>query len=103
MKLFEEFENDLRDVNSVKGLFKVMLANGVITVDVEEREFHVTEYGLIENVPQELWVAINITKYDAYIIARKDNVEIIHHVVNKEAFTERTGFEFPEVENEIYG
>ena len=97
MKLFEEFENDLRDVNSVKGLFKAMLANGVVSVDAEERKIYVTEFGLVENVPQELWVAMSVTKYDAYIVVRKDNVEIVHHIVDKQEFTEHTGFEFPEV------
>ena len=38
MKFFEEFENDLRDVNSLKGLAKIMLANGVKSVDADDFE-----------------------------------------------------------------
>ena len=98
MKLFEEFESDLRDVNSVKGLLKASLANGILSVDVEKREIRVTEHGLVESVPQELWKATAVSKYDAFIIARQDNIDIVHHVVDKEAFTKRTGFKLPEVE-----
>lgn len=97
MKLFEEFENDLRDVNSLKSLIKVMFANGVLNVDINDLVISVSEYGLVESVPQELWVAENVDKYDATIVVRQNGIEIMCYVVNKDAFTKRTGFKFPEV------
>ena len=103
MKLFEEFESDLRDVNSVKSLAKVMLANGIISVLCADGgiDVAVTELGLIENVPQEKWVIKSNSTYNAIIVANSGliNAECeISGVGAKERFQERTGFEFPEVE-----
>ena len=98
MKLFEEFENDLRDVNSLKGLAKIMLANGVKSVDVDDFEICVNVRGLIENVPQELWRVQDENVFSVAIVANYNGFKIFCFVTDKEAFTERTGFKFPEVE-----
>lgn len=102
MKLFEEFENDLRDVNSVKGLAKIMLANGVKSIEVgNEIAIKVTEFCLIENVPQELWNVESVGEYSRFIVVRQGLFVIECRVDYEEAFTARTGFKFPAKERKL--
>ena len=100
MKLLDGFENDLnlRDVGSIKSLFKVMLANGVKSVDADDFIVCVSVYGLIENVPQELWTVKDNNACGTFIVANQNGIQVSCYVSNKEAFSKRTGFKFPEVE-----
>lgn len=102
MKNFENFEDDLRNIDSLKGLMKIMLGNGIEKIAVGEMglEIELTTLGLIENVPKENWKIVTQNKYSTCVGIDNDYFSAYADIRNEKAFQDLTGFEIPEYKGE---
>lgn len=101
MRLFEELDNDLMNVNSVQSLSKVLRANGIVKIENTDNgvEIEVNVYGLINNVPAGHISVLN-NKYNTEVGCVENGIKVYTTVLDKETFTRKTGIVLVDVESE---